>query len=176
MILKIQIIISVGFYIASGLLQTSNGFKLLEEQTGTFNFILKWYFCTKGRKISFESFTLINWVFILYVPGIREKLSVELPEPPPGCFQENTDSAGKTICPDGQKCPMCPGASCDQPYTRNVVSASECQRICQVVNSPVNCEYFVYDQRQNQNGWCWLKFGLWIVRDQPWTTLGKKNC
>merc|ERR1712198_498722 len=95
---------------------------------------------------------------------------------PPGCVQENTDSAGKTICPDGQKCPICPLASCDQPYARGVQSAEDCQRLCQLVSSPVNCEYWVYDQRYGQEGWCWLKFDLWIVRDELYTSLGKKWC
>ena len=107
---------------------------------------------------------------------ISENVTVELKETPPGCFQENTDSAGKTICPDGYECPYCPGACFDEPYVRYTASASDCQRYCQAVNSPVNCEYFVYDQRANQEGWCWLKFGLWIVRNQPFTTLGKKYC
>ena len=101
---------------------------------------------------------------------------IESNEFPPGCVQENTDSAGKTICPDGQKCPICPLASCDQPYARGVQSAEDCQRLCQLVSSPVNCEYWVYDQRYGQEGWCWLKFDLWIVRDELYTSLGKKWC
>ena len=95
---------------------------------------------------------------------------------PPGCVQENKDSAGKTICPDGQKCPICPLSACDQPYATGVSSAYDCQRLCQLVNYPVNCEYWVYDQRSGHDGWCWLKFDLWIVRDQVYTQLGKQWC
>ena len=118
----------------------------------------------------------ICFKLIFNISDTNTSLSAELEEFPPGCVQEGTDSAGKTICPDGQKCPICPLSSCDQPYTRYVASAEDCQRLCQLVNDPVNCEYWVYDQRYGQEGWCWLKFDLWIVRDEVYTSLGKKWC
>ena len=104
-------------------------------------------------------------------------ISGNIQEPPPGCFHENTDYGGMTICPNGQKCPWCPLGGCDEPYTRNVPSASECQLICQTaVNLAVSCEYFVYDQRGDQTGWCWLKWGKYVVYSEPGTTAGPKYC
>ena len=116
-------------------------------------------------------------LFALYFSDTNKREVVGGPQEfPPGCVQENKDSAGKTICPDGQKCPICPLSACDQPYATGVSSAYDCQRLCQLVNYPVNCEYWVYDQRSGHDGWCWLKFDLWIVRDQVYTQLGKQWC